>query len=73
MVPVVRGYAEPTWPTGRQWFDGLDEEAQRRMMGSKAFDAWRGGEIELDDLVKRQSDPVWGDTVGVRSVSGLVQ
>lgn len=68
MVPVVRGYKEPSWPSGRDWFNDLDEDAQARIMGKGAFEKWRDGEIELDDLVKRTHDSVWGDSVGVRSV-----
>lgn len=71
MVPVVIGYKEPAWPTGRDWFESQDEDAQRRIMGDKAYDAWQGGSIELDDLVKRTDDATWGPSVGVRSVDAI--
>jgi SPP1 gp7 family putative phage head morphogenesis protein len=68
MVPIVRDYADPSWPSGRDWFDDLDEDAQARIMGPGNFAKWQDGEVELDDLITRTHDKVWGDSVGVRSL-----
>lgn len=71
LVPCIRGRDAPEWPTGRDWFESQDEDAQRRIMGDKAFDLLAQGRITLDSLVKTTSDPVWGTSVSVRSVDAI--
>lgn len=67
-VPILRNSPAPTWLSGRQWFEAQAPEMQRRMLGAGAYNAWRGGAIDLADLVERHEHPVWGASLGVKSL-----
>jgi len=60
LVPVVVGVAEPQWETGRQWLLNQPDAVQQDFMGVKAWEAWRVGEVTLDEMVTRHEDGVWG-------------
>ncbi len=71
VIPVTRSWEElgfsgipdtnPTWESGRTWFLGQPEDAQRSILGDPIFDAWRGGQIGLEDMTTVHSTPEWGD------------
>jgi len=46
--------------TGDEWFNGLDEATQRKMMGPGKYDAWRDGRFKIPDMATEYIDPVWG-------------
>lgn len=71
-VPWVMGMPEPEWETGKDWFEGLDEDRQREMMGDAKYDAWKDGQFTLDQLVKTTDNPTWGKSLGVTPLSELV-
>lgn len=74
-VPVILGREDEPLPvaSGQDWFEGLDDEAQQRIMGQGKWQAWKDGEFALDDLVKRTTDSVWGTSLGTRSLGELQQ
>jgi hypothetical protein len=65
-VKVWMGRAADTWLSGREWFEGLDEDAQRRIMGTGRWQAWKDGTVKLDDMVRQTNDPTWGHSIGVK-------
>jgi hypothetical protein len=80
--PAVRSYAEMGLPipdvpqepveTGREWFEGLNDTAQRSMMGDAAYKAWQEGKLDLGRLVHEREDPVWGPMRGVAALKDII-
>lgn len=60
LVPVVAGLPPVQWTEGRDWFVTQSPEIQQRILGPGRFDAWRNGAFDLDQLVSRRENPVWG-------------
>ena len=71
-VPCVRNRNDPQWETGRTWFEGLDDEAQQRIMGREYWEAWRDGAFGLDDVADHTSSPIWGDSIRTKSLRELI-
>lgn len=66
------GFAEvpdvPRPQSGPERFAGFEPRLQRAVLGRAKYDAWRRGEITLEDLVGRRDDPRWGTTRYERSL-----
>ena len=63
----------PPVETGQEWFARQDEATQRKMMGQTArFEAWKSGQVSLDDMVQVRSDPRWGKTASVKPLKELL-
>lgn len=58
-VPCVEGIEDPSWTSGKDWFETQSEEIQQSILGPGRYEAWQNG-ASLDKMVKRVSDPVWG-------------
>lgn len=81
MVPKTKTWAElglegvpdtsPTIQSGKEWFGGLDAMSQRAILGSRKYDAWKAGDISLDDLVARTRSPEWGTMRRERSMTEI--
>jgi len=59
IMPIESGTHHDEHP-GRDWLEQQDEETQRRILGKTRYEAWRNGEISLDDMVEVVNDPVYG-------------
>jgi hypothetical protein len=70
-IPWVRGYDEPTWKTGSEWFTGLTDAQQQQVMGQKMWQQWKENPFPLQDVVKRTYDPIWGGSIGTKSLKEL--
>lgn len=70
--PIVKGTSPVDVVTGDEWFRGQPEDVQVDMMGPGAYDAWKSGLIDLDQLVQTHVDAVWGPTVRVAPLSSLI-
>lgn len=70
IIPVVRGVPEPTWETGKEWFENLSEDRQRSILGEARFDLWQSG-TSLDEMTQLVSDPTWGGKVVPTPISEL--
>lgn len=68
MVPIVTNRPEPRWESGKTWFNRLDPDDQRKILGPDKFNAWQQSQIDLDTLARVAEDPIWGGTVRVRSL-----
>lgn len=62
--------AEPQMPTpGPDLFRRLPERDQRRILGPGAFDSYRRGDLELDDMLARTSHPTYGPGIRRRGLA----
>ena len=61
-IPVLEGHENdtPKWQTGREWFDGLTEDDQRKLMGNGRFDAWKGSGLDIRKTVYNKENKTWG-------------
>lgn len=73
MRPRLRNNENVLRETGRDWFERQSPETQMKMLGPKAHDAWKTGQIDLMDLAGFALDPKWGPVSNRRSVSEAVQ
>lgn len=87
-IPVLEGHENdtPRWQTGREWFDGLAEDDQRKLMGNERFDAWKGSGLDIRKTVYNKESKVWGsspqnlptqyfpiyDNIGKTAANGIV-
>lgn len=71
-IPVVKGYDDKV-QTGTDWFNGLSEKQQRDMMGGSTFDAWKSGSFDLENLVTRRHDEVYGEMLSLTPLQDLIQ
>lgn len=71
-VPIVRGMPDPTWPTGKEWFDQQPESVQRSIMKGERWEAYKAGKIQFADMGAYTFDPTWGGGVTPVSVRDLL-
>ena len=68
----LQNVPEPTpLPTATDWFAEQSPAVQSKMMGTRQFDAYKKGQLDLMDLVTIKSDPVWGKSATVKSAKAL--
>lgn len=70
-APAVRG-VRPKIQTGAERFAKWKPEEQRAALGGSAYEAYRDGAIQLEDMVGRTHSDRWGDSVHVRSLRSVV-
>lgn len=58
---------------GRDEFKKLPAGDQRRILGDRTYDAWRGKQIILDDVVVRRDSPVWGPSASAGNVKAALR
>ena len=79
LVPEVLDYAdlgldmprEGRPENARDWLTRQGSEVQRRVLGGTRFDAWKAGEIELNQLAVVRPNRIWGDTAVVRPLNEI--
>ena len=71
-VPIIAGYSDRD-QLGADWFKELPESRQREMMGGKTYDAWKSGAFNLEDMVTRRHDDVYGEMLAVMPLQDLIQ
>jgi hypothetical protein len=70
-IPAIKGLPSPIEQTGEQWFEGLSEAEQRRIMGDKKWEALRDGKFALGDVTGTYDDPVYGPMRRARTLKEL--
>jgi SPP1 gp7 family putative phage head morphogenesis protein len=68
LTPCLKNRPDPTWRTGREWFNSQKDEVQQRILGIAAWQAWQNGEIALDDLTETVHHPIYGASVQTKSL-----
>lgn len=58
------GIPEPDLGTvdAGEWFDGLTEQEQRSMLGTRGFEAWQAGTFPMEQWSTRRSTDGWRDS-----------
>jgi hypothetical protein len=69
--PAIIGLEKPEMQGGKAFFESLDEETQRKMMGDEMFEAWKGGRIDFGGLAKKVQSDEWGTHVVRASLKDL--
>ena len=72
MIPNVRGFPPMQYQTGREWFETLEPETQRRLMGPTRFDAWQDGQFEFEQLAQVRDNDIWGPSAVVTPLRDLL-
>jgi len=72
-VPVVIGMPEVQWQNGQAWFLTQEPNAQRSILGDKAYEAWLDQKFELGDIVKRVENETWGASLVPKPLSELLK
>lgn len=62
----------PDVPSGRDWLENQPESVQRALMGRAKFDAWKRGDITLDDMVAQHHSDDWGSMRTERSLKSIL-
>jgi len=70
-IPGMEDTRPPLGPTGPEAFDQLTEAEQRAILGPSKFEAWKNGEFDLPDLVKKTPDTGWGPGRRMRSLKEI--
>jgi SPP1 gp7 family putative phage head morphogenesis protein len=78
MVPFTKSWEElgfegikdtrPVVPQGEDVFRAKPEAFQQAVLGPKAFQQWKAGDLRFTDLLGRKDDPRWGTMRYTRSV-----
>lgn len=71
LVPVLDSAEPVDWETGQTWFIRQSEIMQREMLGPGRFELWRSGQVTLEDMVLRRSNPTWGGALVPKPVTAL--
>ncbi len=72
-ITVVKGFeGERNIETGQDWFNDLSPDRQRAMMGNAAYEAYKAGDVRLDDFVGTRQDDVFGSQVYEQSLKGVL-
>lgn len=79
LIPEVLDYRDlgydlpPTPPieNARDWLAKQPEYRQRELLGSRRFDAWQDGRVQLDQLATIRGNRVWGDSAVVKPLRDL--
>lgn len=69
-VAVLAVGPEVQWEKAQDWFAGLDDATQGRMLGNK-YDAWKQGDISFSDLRRTAHSDTWGDSPRVATLAEL--
>lgn len=74
MLPALRGREAPQpQTTGREWFEEQAPAVQKKILGPGLFNAWKAGEIGLEDVPVLHEDLTWGNSWQVASVKQAKQ
>jgi hypothetical protein len=60
------------YETGKQWFESLPESEQRRFFGKAAWEAYKAGEVKLEDFIGIQQSKEWGPAYVERSLKDIL-
>jgi hypothetical protein len=71
-VPVLLNHAPPEWERGEAWFVKQDESLQIGILGTGRYNAWAGGKISLNQLVRRNHDDEWGGSITATPLKDLI-
>lgn len=68
---LAEGGVFRTRETGAEWFARQDAETQNRILGPAAAQAWRAGDVTLDDFVGYKESATWGTSIYQKSLKEM--
>jgi hypothetical protein len=68
-IPVVKGAEVPQWKQGEQWFLEQTEAVQKEMLGPGMYNLWKEEEFDLEILLGRSFDEVYGSAPRVKTLT----
>lgn len=71
-INKIKGMPDRNIEAGEDWLKRQPPDLQAKLMGKAAFNAWKGGRIQLTDLIGYKSDPIFGSMPVVRSLKGIL-
>jgi hypothetical protein len=71
MIPMVVGATNEFDGAGETWFNSLNEEEQRSIMGPGKLEAWRDGKFTLADVPVTRPDDVYGQMRNEKTLAEL--
>jgi SPP1 gp7 family putative phage head morphogenesis protein len=69
LIPVLKGLDKR--PSAESWFYSQPIDKQKAQLGAARWDGLTKGLFNWGDMAKVTNDPVWGDSVTVRSLTEL--
>lgn len=72
MAPAVKGVRRPQRETGAEWFEKQDETTQRKVLGNAGYEAYKAGEVKLQDFVGQRWSRDWGTIRYARSLTQIL-
>jgi hypothetical protein len=63
----------PSMMSGVDWFVKQPQTTQIAIMGPKAYDAWKAGQIDIPDLSRSHAHPLYGNIMTKDSVKNALQ
>lgn len=70
-IPYIEGVTDEV-ASGESWFDNLSEAEQKNYLGETKYNALKDEKFAFADMVKRTSNEIYGQMVGVKSLSELI-
>lgn len=71
MIPILSGIPPITWLSGKDYLRSQPETYQRTVLGNGRYNLWKNGEIELDDIVQRHRNEIWGNSLNPKPIYRL--
>lgn len=71
-IPYIPELAEPT-QSGQEWFDGLSETQQRKLMGPSKLEAYKANSFEFSALSSQKDNEVYGTMRTEASLKELLE
>ncbi len=62
----------PPIVTGIDEFAKAGEDVQRKVLGQRAFEAYKAGRVQIDEFVGQSTDPVWGSMRFAKSTTEVL-
>lgn len=83
VVPVTRSWSElgyegipdtnAEWQPGEEWFLEQDALTQAKILGNAMYEAWKNGEIGLEDMLTLHESAEWGDSWQAASLKAAME
>lgn len=68
-VPVIKGQRPVDWQHGEEWFLSQSEDFQKDALGPGMYNLWKEEKFDIQQLLGRSYDPVYGSAPRVRSLA----
>jgi SPP1 gp7 family putative phage head morphogenesis protein len=71
--PKLKYGKTPSFPSGVEWFETLDPDAQFTILGKSRYELFKNGQLDWGNVAKIHNDPVWGPTIKQGTIEDLTR